>query len=85
MLKTRWLLISPRDSDGTRKPWVITVTTMTIMLTNAKADAFASYLSVSLWSLRDTQWSDLGDVSIQRQWVRNAQNKDNDNSSAICQ
>lgn len=48
VLNMRWLLISPRDSGGTRKPWVMTVTTMTIMLTNAKADAFASYLTVSL-------------------------------------
>lgn len=43
----RRLLISPRESDGTRKPCVMTVTTITIILTRASADAFANYWLIS--------------------------------------
>jgi hypothetical protein len=51
LIKNR-LFTSPRDSEGTRNPWVITATTITNILMSAKADALASYYIVSLGNVR---------------------------------
>lgn len=47
LMVRRGVLKVPRDSDGTRKPCVTTVTRMTIMLIRASVLAFANYNSQS--------------------------------------
>jgi hypothetical protein len=45
------LLNDPLDSAGTRKPWVITVKSITTMLINARVLALASWFSQQLFPL----------------------------------
>lgn len=49
-LAKRRLFTSPRDSDGTRRPCVITAITMTIILIKARVDAFANYSFISSYT-----------------------------------
>ena len=68
------LFISPRDSEGTRKPCVITAMTITAILTNARAEALANcsytYLSACVL-INDFMKADsnLGNIPVKRKRV----------------
>jgi hypothetical protein len=82
-----WMMSEPRscpfNSGGTRKACVMIVMMMTVILTNAKPLALASYTmlaKLSHWVLRFVY---LCDISVQRKWVRDAKNEQNHDRPAI--
>ena len=66
---------SPLDSSGTCAPCVMTVIIMTSILIKARADAFASCEDVNLHVGSQRGRTCLGNVAVQRQWIRNAKNE----------
>lgn len=65
---------SPRDSAGTRKPWVTTVTMIMAMLTRARPLALASF-AMSRYKDRGYETPKMSTMMMARRFV-NSQRKD---------